>query len=254
MPILNRLTALYEAEGFQIVTGLAPRYCNNFAGDYTFLFKDGASCTPHLGIALQEVYCLECLFETLAARNMLAVGNSFGWSTFALALANPDARVVAMDMADEPFTAEWIERTNTMARIAGLKVTALKGTSPDDVPAILKSQFDSPVDFAFIDGGHTPDQIVKDFQAIYAHAASNAVYLFHDVLGFNLEPGLDRIVAMSGLSASILLSTPSGMALAFGSEMEEALAPFLRAFGGTPLAGKLGAMLRNTEAGRIGNP
>jgi hypothetical protein len=251
MPILTRLTALYEAEGFQIVTGLAPRYCNNFAGDYTFLLKDGAPCTPHLGIALQEVYCLECLFESLVAKNILVIGNSFAWSTFALALANPEARVVAMDIADEPFTSEWIERTNTMARAAGLNVTAVKGTSPDDVPEILESHFESPLDFAFLDGGHTPDQIAKDFEAIHAHAAPNAVYLFHDVLGFNLQSGLQRIVEASGLVAAIMWSTPSGMALAFHADRAGEVSPALNAFGATPLANALAAKLRNTEAGRI---
>src|SRR5580704_2531541 len=160
MPIIARLAALYESRGIRIATGLNPSHFGDFPqAPFTWFFKDGESLTNGLGIALQEIYFLECLFARFRPRSVFAIGNSLGWSTLALALANPDARVLAIDAGTDRHAREGIHFTNRIAEEEGLPVSVVAGASPGDVAQILRDQEMPPVEFAFIDGYHTVEQV-----------------------------------------------------------------------------------------------
>jgi hypothetical protein len=216
MPILKRLTQLYESRGIHISTGLNPCHFGNLpAANFTWFIKDGESLTNGLGIAMQEIYFLECLFAALRPRNIFIIGNSAGWSSFALALLNPAARVVAIDAGFDRNALEGLEFTNRVAAEEGLDLRAVKAMSPDGVAAVAAAHMTGAIDFAFIDGYHAADQVVRDFAALRAHADPACVYLFHDVHEFKLEGGLEEVARLSGLSWQLLLGTPSGMAIVF---------------------------------------
>lgn len=231
MSIVPRLFDLYRQHGFTVVSGLNPAHWQGLnSAPFTWLMRDGRSYTNGLGIALQEVFFLESLFSHYHPRRIFVIGNSFGWSAVSLALLNPAAEIVAIDAGFDEHANDGLDLTNAIASEAGLKLTARKGTSPGDVPGILARSFDLPVDFTFIDGYHSNAQIVLDFDAVRAHAAADAVYLFHDVHEFDLYEGLGRIEAQSGLELRRLLATPSGMAIAFPAMLAATLAPTLDVF------------------------
>jgi len=54
------------------------------------------------------------------------------------------------------------------------------GWSPDDVPTIIERNFNTAIDFVFIDGGHTEDQLFKDISCILPYTNENTFWLFHD--------------------------------------------------------------------------
>jgi len=55
------------------------------------------------------------------------------------------------------------------------------GWSPKDTNSILqKTHGDNKLDFAFIDGGHTPEQVILDLHEIMDRFNNNALILFHD--------------------------------------------------------------------------
>jgi len=216
VPIIARLAALYERRGIRIATGLNPSHFDNFPlAPFTWFFRDGQSLTNGLGIALQEIYFLECLFARFHPKSVFAIGNSLGWSTLALALANPDASVLAIDAGTDRQAQEGIRFTNRIAEEEGLPVTVVAGSSPGDVAQILRDQKTPPIEFAFIDGYHSVEQVVLDFGAVSKAAAPGCVYLFHDVENFALTPGLERIAAESGMHWQLLLGTTSGMAIVY---------------------------------------
>ena len=161
---------------------------------------------------------------------MFVIGNSWGWSTLALALLNPEAKVVAIDSGFDNNSLEGLEFTSRLAREETLNVRAINASSPHDVPAVLAAEFDAPIEFAFIDGYHTQQQVALDFFAIRPSAAPDAVCLFHDVLEFHLSPGIEHASAASGLPWFMLDGTPSGMAALFDparqSEVSLAIGPF----------------------------
>jgi hypothetical protein len=232
MPIIGRLAALYQSRGIDLATGLNPSHFGGYpAAASTWFIRDDRSLTNGLGIALQEVYFLECLFAGFRPRRLFAIGNAIGWSTLALALLNPEARVLAIDAGLDQNADEGIAFTNRVAREEGLPVTAVAARSPEGVAGVLAEHAMVPIDFAFIDGFHSVDQIALDFNAIRAHAAADCLYLFHDVANYALEPGLDRIAAASGLAWQLLLGTTSGMALVYDPAHRPAalddIAPFI---------------------------
>jgi Methyltransferase domain len=216
VPILARLTDLYERRGIRIATGLNPSHFGNFPlAPFTWFIKDGASLTNGLGIALQEIYFAECLFERFHPGRILVIGNSSGWSTLALALLNPSAKVVAIDAGFDKNALEGIAFTNAVAAEEGLSAHAVRGVSPRDVAPIVSDWDLAPIECVLIDGGHSVEQVESDFDAVRPNAAPDCLYLFHDVQSFDLHPGLERIAARSGLAWDLLLGTPSGMAVMY---------------------------------------
>lgn len=214
MPILPRLAAIYRARGIDVATGLNPALFDNYPlAAFTWFVKDGESLTNGLGIALGEIYFLECLFARYRPQRLFAIGNAIGWSTLALGLLNPDARVLAIDAGFDRNAADGVEFTNRVAQEEGLPVAVVVGKSPEIVPAVLDRHGMTPVDFAFIDGLHSIEQVQLDFAAIRAHAAPGCVYLFHDVANFGLQPAIERIAAQYGLAGRVLHGTTSGMAV-----------------------------------------
>ncbi len=216
MPILPRLVSLYESRGIDIATGLNPSHFDNFpSAPFTWFLKDGESLTNGLGIALQEIYFLECLFARFRPKSTFVIGNSLGWSTLAIVLANPESRVLAIDAGFDRFSRDGVDFTNRVAEEEGLTLRAVIGKSPEDVSRILAEAAMPAIEFAFIDGYHSVEQLPLDFRAVSAHAAPGCVYLFHDVATFNLSAGLERIAAESGLRWQLLHGTTSGMAIAY---------------------------------------
>ena len=72
MPVISRLVALYQSRGIDIATGLNPSQFGNYpAAAFTWFIRDGESLTNGLGIALQEIYFLECLFARFRQRACL---------------------------------------------------------------------------------------------------------------------------------------------------------------------------------------
>lgn len=55
------------------------------------------------------------------------------------------------------------------------------GWSPDDVDGVIQKHFsDKKLDFAFIDGGHSGEQIDADVKSIISYMNDNFVIFFHD--------------------------------------------------------------------------
>ncbi len=231
MPILNRLVDVYEKRGFEIAVGLNASHFDNFtAAPFTWLMRDGCSFTNGLGITIGEVYFLECLFADLAPERIFIIGNSFGWSTLALALLAPQAKVVAIDAGFDENSLEGIALTNRIASEEGLNVTVVEAVAPQDVAAVFAEHLDGEVDFALIDGMHTNQQIILDFNAVRAYAAPDCAYLFHDVFEFSLQQGFDENQRTSGLSGGILHGTTSGMGLLYDASHSPALAQTVATF------------------------
>jgi predicted O-methyltransferase YrrM len=240
MLILSRLVNLYETRGIQISTGLNPCHFDNYPlAPFTWFIQDGGSLTNGLGIALQEVYFLECLFARLRPERLFVVGNSLGWSTFALALLNPSARVFAIDAGFDRFSLDGLDFTNRVAAEEGLAITAVKAVSPGDVAPTLQANAMTPVDFAFIDGFHSVEQVQLDFDAIRPHAAPGCVYVFHDVEAAGLHLGIERIAEKSLLSWELLLGTTSGVAIMYDRNHRPTALDDIAAFVARPLAVKI---------------
>lgn len=54
------------------------------------------------------------------------------------------------------------------------------GWTPDDVPRIVEKHFTEPLDYVFIDGGHTDTQLILDIEAVLPYTNENTFWAFHD--------------------------------------------------------------------------
>ncbi len=235
MSTFLKLLELYEGEGFSVRTGLYPLH---FPGadqsdlPFTYFYKNGVRACKGGGIAITEILCIETLIAAKPPANILVIGNAFGWSTLALAVAAPGARVVALDWCPRQEEREGINLTNRLAKKAGLNAMAVEGKSPEDVASLAADYFPSPVDLVFIDGGHTNDQQRLDFDACKAVASADAVFLFHDVINFALTKGFVAIAADNPTyTGRILFRTPSGMAVLYPSALDGTVGRAASAFG-----------------------
>ncbi|MCZ8123093.1 MAG: class I SAM-dependent methyltransferase [Magnetospirillum sp.] len=214
MPVIADLLEAYEAEGIDISTGLNSWHLKNCAeAPFTWFMRDGKSLTQGLGIALQEVYLVECLLSAWRPKRMLVVGNSYGWSTVALALANPEGRTLGLDTGANVQSVAGIHLTNKIAKKRGLDCYAVAAASPGGVAPTVARELKGPVEFAFIDGEHTREALARDLAAVRDVATPDCVYLCHDVLNFDLRPTVAEFAERHDLAFDVLTRTPSGMAI-----------------------------------------
>ena len=126
---------------------------------------------------------------------------------------------------------EGLDLTNRIFKKLDLDGIAVMGESPKDVARICDEYLDGPLDFVLIDADHTNEALVADFWATNGKASSGCVYLFHDVLNFNMVDGFSRILKESHLDGHLLTKTPSGMAIAYEKDkVSRAFIDYLEVF------------------------
>lgn len=222
MDYLTQLKAAYRTHGgIDVVSGLNPYHFGNFRdAPFTHYLRGGENLTGDLGISLWELLVLERVCRAQPPRSIFIIGNGLGWSALALAMMNPNASVVVV----EPHTG--IELTNRIAFKERLNCIVVQGASPADNERIIRGYCSSPPDVVLVDGLHSNEQIVLDFDASFAVCGREAHYFFHDIVNFNLFDGLSKISEtgrMNAMTTHLLFCTPSGMAVVMRDDASQSL-------------------------------
>ena len=110
-----------------------------------------------------------------------------GESAVALAMMNQEASVVVID----PQTG--IELTNWIAFRERLSCIAVPGSSPGDNARIIQDYCPCAPDFVLIDGLHSNEQIVLDFNATFAVSGREVTYFFGSSAKTVGGPGIDGV-------------------------------------------------------------
>jgi hypothetical protein len=226
--ILPKLFSVYRSAGWEPITGYSPLHFFNWRDVPFTRFLKGNEFHGYFGLALQEVMFVEHFAEFISPQRILVIGNAQGWSTIALALIFPQARIVAMDV--EP---DGVELTNRLIAANGLSAKAVVARSPADVTRVVNEHLGGPVDFSLIDAIHENEPLKADFAAVNKVATGNAYYLLHDVINFNMIDGFKASLASSRLQGKVFTRTASGMALAY-SNMSPEFSAYLDCFTDPP--------------------
>lgn len=233
--IFTKLVTIYKENGFEVRCGLNPCHYRNYQyAPFAILFKDGHIVSTGGGIALQEIMFLEYLSTVYTPRNILVIGNAFGWSTLALSLLWPSSKLVAIDNCSEGLATDFINLTNETASQHGLNAKAIVGCSPNDVASIVNQHFDSQIDLVFIDGLHTNEQQIKDYNAVKQFCESGIIF-FHDVLSWKMESSFREIADDWSGSALLLHRTPSGIGCLYSKELNDSDVSHMLAMFSDPL-------------------
>jgi hypothetical protein len=152
-----KLVGLYGRYGFTIRSSISPFLLTKLSlnsaedGTFTYAFREGSNIgNLGGGISMSEVALIEDVGQVYAPKRIFAIGCSFGWSTLALALAMPNAKIVAIDIGMGNGK-EGLALTNQIAKENGLNVTGILGASPDDLAATVAAHLDGPIDMVFIE-------------------------------------------------------------------------------------------------------
>jgi predicted O-methyltransferase YrrM len=170
------------------------------------------------GISIEEIYFFENLLSAIQPKNEFLVGIAAGWSTIAFGLITPSARLYAIDnLSEGAAAAEGLRLTREIAQKRGILLETFIGSSPQDVPKFL-AKTGQKMDFAFIDGLHTDEQMYLDFEATVPYMAPACAIAFHDVLNWKMHTGWKRIVNAArgkGFRHRLLRRTTSGIGLLY---------------------------------------
>lgn len=232
LPLLCRLIALYEKRGYSVRVGLNSFHLGNYRdAPFAALYSNGRVAGTGGGISLQEIYFLECLSRVYSPKTVLIIGNAFGWSTIAIALAFSRSKIIAIDNVSEgPDAMVGLNLTNAIAAEENLNCSAIVGTSPQDVSMVISDRLAGSVDLAFVDGLHTNDQQTLDYLGIKQQLTDNGVVLFHDVLNWDMVDSFKKIASDWGGPAQVLPRTPSGMGICYRQSLETSVGVVADAF------------------------
>ena len=145
------------------------------------------------------------LYDYIIENNLkygFEVATAFGISTSVIgqALKATNGKLVSMDSYIEDYVGNCSEYNETdrptlQAETSDCYVMANKlieslelseyvkleiGWSPEDTTSVIQKHFTHKLDFCFIDGGHTEEQIDKDVRSVMKHLSEQCVLFFHD--------------------------------------------------------------------------
>ena len=131
---------------------------------------------------------LYSLIVSLQPYNVLEVGVCDGGSSKIMVRAMDDINRGHLYSIDpEPRV------TQDLLQSLSHRMTLKRGYSPQDV-AELRSQAGTGFDFAFIDGDHTYDGVVRDIRGVLEYLADSAYLLFHDSHYSEVREAIDTCV------------------------------------------------------------
>lgn len=157
----------------------------------TKLRVKGRPINASSAISLTDILFFQWTVEYIPWKRALVIGNSFGFSTFIIAALSPGCSVDAIDAEVEGIENRLgSEITREIARrfFPGVRLTT--GHSPHDLAAACRY---ATYDLIFIDGLHTNEQLVADFQAVQGRRARTSIVCCHDVGIAKMESGWEQI-------------------------------------------------------------
>ena len=219
----------FEREGLEVYGCFSP-YPNAPRATGTYVARGETFLSTSGGISNEEATFIYALCEELAPRNILVIGNSYGFSTVFLALSNPDAKLIAFDK----YRTEGIKTTNRL--LSGLKdKEVIQASTPDDIPKIIEDRFGGTVDLVLIDAVHTNEVQTAEFKVLDRYLSEKSIVVFHDVLSCNLLSSFYFLQKTYGDYAfSLITKSSSGIAVCVKGESSEDLRGLIRYHSTTP--------------------
>lgn len=188
------------------------------------------------GICIDEIYFLENILVSLNPKRGFLIGIAAGWSTIAIGLISPSTLLYGIDNLTEGSQAELgFQLTQRIAKNLDINLSICIGSSPQDVSPFLEG-IGSLMDFVFVDGLHTNEQVVVDFEAVLPYLADSSIVILHDVLNWNMIEGWHKIAEIAdrhNFKCRLLRRTTSGIGVVYRNvspEVEANIEAFSQSF------------------------
>lgn len=183
MNIHEYLCKMYELEGLILENQSSKQKFKKVSG-----LKTGFSITE------DEIEYFLKYKNDFKSPKIFIIGNAFGYSTFALYKIFENASIDVIDAEVEGRDNQYGSKiTNSIIEKNKFDIKLTIGFSPEDVSKAMRYQY---YDIVFIDGLHTNEQVLKDFEAIKNRVnPEKFICFFHDVGYCNLDQSLESILS-----------------------------------------------------------
>jgi predicted O-methyltransferase YrrM len=183
---IKKVIESYNARGYQVILG-------NPDCLLTRLFKDGRVINASFAVSMSDIQVFKWIADMSPWQHALIIGNSFGFSTFIIAELCPGCYVDVIDAEVEGSENRLgSELTRKIAERDFPSVRLTIGFSPQDLPKACRF---NDYDFIFIDGLHTNEQLIADFNGIRSLRRENSAVYCHDVGIAKMHEGWSQIKA-----------------------------------------------------------
>ena len=128
----------------------------------------------------------------------IEIGVSHGGTTHYLLESLPNSHIIGIDpyeVYSQMFdTEQSFETFKKLMKLYPDRITFIQSTSDEAVDKIE----DESVDFIFVDGYHSNEQVKKDIENYYSKLKSGGLMSGHDYTGWSLQPSVDEKAADYG--------------------------------------------------------
>jgi len=196
MSIYEDIVELYKGENYSIKT----------SGWGPYHIIDGLSTGG--GVTQLEVDYFNQYADEFPNPKIFIVGNAFGFSTFMFSKIFKNASIDVIDAEIEGSENKLgSEITRNIASKNNLDINLTIGFSPDDTPRARRYE---RYDIVFIDGLHSNEQLIKDFDGIKNHLNQEKFICFmHDIRLFSMQRAFDHIIdSNKGMYDDYIVSLP----------------------------------------------
>lgn len=187
-------------------------------------------------IRKKEFDYINNIVKTYNLKRGYECATAFGVSAMAIGLAMKETggKLVTMDAYIEEKLDSWaayrgaapslyhdsddFKSVKHLIKHFGLEDTVFPevGWSPDNVAAVISKHFspytpEEKLDFVFIDGGHFPEQLIKDIESFLPFLAEKNIIMFHDVYDHVFDKSVnDLIYSKFGKNIEIVIRPGDG--------------------------------------------
>ena len=210
--VWSEVNRRYKAQGMEILGGFSTSIVPALnSSPFNYIREGSLLKSTSGGIANDEANFLYLMCELYEPKNILVIGNSYGFSMTFLSLANPDAKVIGFDK----FRTNGIEVTKNLIKDLNNK-WVVKGSTPDDIPKLTETYLDGSIDLVLVDAVHTNEMQTAEWSKYLPYLSDSAVVVFHDVLSCGLLESYEALNAQykTDFEFRLVLKSSSGMGLA----------------------------------------
>jgi predicted O-methyltransferase YrrM len=207
--IFSNLYRLYKKNRMEVL-GCYSSVLKNANISTNLISKKNIILSTSGGISNDEAQILYMITQNYNPKNILIIGNSYGFSAVFLSLSLPNAKLVAFDK----FRTRGIKVTKNILKNYKNKFI-IKASTPEDLKKIALKYFNNSIDFVLIDAVHTNEMQTKEFTILQKSLSLESIVVFHDVLSCNLLDSFNYLKKKYSKKGKffILNKTSTGMGL-----------------------------------------
>jgi predicted O-methyltransferase YrrM len=226
--VFGELNSRYNKNGMSVMGGFCPALVDSLpSAKGNFIKKDNILLSSSAGISNEEAFIIHGLCEQVKPKNILIIGNSYGFSTVFLALSNPDSNLLAFDK----YRTEGIKVTNQV--LSGLdNKLVVEGSTPDDISPLVQKHFKGEkLDFVLIDAVHTNEMQIKEFNILKNLLSEQSVVVFHDVIKDDMIQSFELLKEENKkFNFRLINKSTTGLGVCFKSDVTKELRSYLDYF------------------------